>query len=323
MPCQTCYDAAMKIYFSHGSALKYWRSPYGRRTVGNAPMEALPAALAMESLHFDWLDNYGIGAEKVHVSISDARRVTHNSRVAFHVVSGPVPEGFYEHIAGDWWASSPELCFYQMAGGATLPEAVKSGYEFCALYRKSAFAPSGLEYSDPLTNAAKLREFGERYAGRNGSRVARTALQYVADNAASPMEVAAAMLLTLPRAYGGYGLPACLLNPPTEVIGALAGGRRFLHGDLVWPAKRVVVEYESNEFHLTPEEFAMDSARRNTLQASGWTVLTLTWGQMRDERRCDELAAQLAHILGVRHSYEPRGMLVKRAMLRDLVLNRE
>ena len=314
----------MKIFFSHQSALFYWLSPHGRRTVTNGFMDSLPApSLAQEHFHVDWLNNYGIPTDDIHVTIANPELRTHTAGVSFHVAPGPVPARFYERIAGEWWVSSPELTFWQMAVSQTIPESVKLGYELCAAYRKNEFSPGGLEHSEPLTTAAALRKFGAAYGSRRGAKNARAALQYVADNAASPMEVAVSMLLTVPRMYGGYGLPPCKLNPPTLAKSVLTRQAMELHGDLVWEDRRVIVEYESNEFHLDAEKFAQDAERRNALQASGWTVMTLTWGQVRDERRCDEAAAQLARLLGVRQTYTPRGMLVKRAVLRNLVLPEE
>ena len=316
-----CYHKSMTIYFSHDTALEYWRSPSGRRSRTNDAVPNLPASsLDLAQFRADWLAIIGMKSLPIHATIGDARKRIARPDTSLHVWPGPIPAGSFERITEQWWVSSPELCFYQMAARLTFIQTVYMGYELCARYRRNPFAEGGLEHPEPLTSVASIRDYGEHFGARKGAKPGRVALRYVADGAASPMEVAAAMLFTLPRHYGGYGLPRCLLNPDTVVNDVARKSTRTLHGDLVWPAQRVIVEYESDEFHLDTVKFAQDSARRNVLIAAGWKVMTLTRGQVQDESACDRAAAQLTHLLGVRQHAAPRGMDLMRSILREEVL---
>jgi very-short-patch-repair endonuclease len=61
--------------------------------------------------------------------------------------------------------------------------------------------------------------------------------------------------------------------------------------DYAWPARKLVIELDSWEYHRTRQAFEADRRRDRRLAAKGWTVLRVTWEDLREPGR---LAAELA-----------------------------
>jgi very-short-patch-repair endonuclease len=61
--------------------------------------------------------------------------------------------------------------------------------------------------------------------------------------------------------------------------------------DFAWPASKLVIELDSWEYHRTRADFEADRRRDRRLAAAGWTVLRVTWEDLREPGR---LAAELA-----------------------------
>lgn len=123
------------------------------------------------------------------------------------------------------------------------------------------------------------------------------------DGSASPMETALALMLTMPVALGGFGLPKPRLNVRVDVanqVGALSD-RDELTPDMLWERERVVLEYDSVAFHADAgaHRLAEDAVRSNILTAMGYRVLRVTPENVRSLVRLELLARQLACCLGV------------------------
>jgi very-short-patch-repair endonuclease len=65
--------------------------------------------------------------------------------------------------------------------------------------------------------------------------------------------------------------------------------------DLVWEEARIVVEFDSRRYHLTPERWEDDHERDAQLVAGGWRTFRVTWRML--QRRPLEVAARAAAIL--------------------------
>jgi very-short-patch-repair endonuclease len=78
---------------------------------------------------------------------------------------------------------------------------------------------------------------------------------------------------------------------PTPQTNVLIGG---YEADCVWPAKKLIVELDSWEYHRTRSDFENDRQRDRRLAAKGWTVLRITWRDLDEPGR---LAAELAAFL--------------------------
>jgi predicted transcriptional regulator of viral defense system len=73
-------------------------------------------------------------------------------------------------------------------------------------------------------------------------------------------------------AHAGLGRPA--VNVLIEV------GSEQLEVDFCWPDRRLIVEFDSWEFHKTRAAFERDRRRDQLLRAAGWTVVRITWRQL-------------------------------------------
>lgn len=109
---------------------------------------------------------------------------------------------------------------------------------------------------DELVSAAAAR------AGRRGSARLRRALPQVRAGTDSARETLLRLLVV--RA----GLPEPIVNAELT-----RGGRVIAHGDLVWPAERVVLEYDGRHHAESREQFAIDIRRLDDIAAAGYRVI--------------------------------------------------
>ena len=319
----------MKLFITHESALVYWQSPYCRLSDPNGHWRRLPSTtLGGATIDRETLARKGVGVDPLHVTVGKPEHRVRRAGIVSHCMEGSVPAGAFEALASpfgpanpDIQVASPELAFCQTAYHMTFFEAVRQGYLLCANYRTNDLTGDP-DKRDPLTNARSLQEFAARYGGQPGAKAARRAARYVCPGAArSDMEVALAMLLTLPRKDGGYGLPQCNLNGDVVVPGhKFKAAPITYHGDLVWPEQRLVVEYDSNLHPRDPGQLATDAERRNDMQDAGWRVVTITWSQVVNASKLDVAAAQLARALHVDNGYLALHTVSRRDGLRRCAL---
>jgi hypothetical protein len=150
------------------------------------------------------------------------------------------------------------------------------------------------------------------------------------DGSFSPMETAIALMLTLPAALGGYGLPKPILNTRlrgTELRPAASSQHEILP-DLYWPEREVVLEYDSREHHgeegsspLNGEKLTHDAERANSLVAAGRHVIVVRRGQAVSLSRFDLVARQLAILLGQRPTAASALQLERRTKLHALLIH--
>jgi very-short-patch-repair endonuclease len=132
------------------------------------------------------------------------------------------------------------------------------------------------------TSPTKLRDALARHQGRPATaRIA--ALLDPARPSADAWSRAEERMLSL---IGRAELPAPEVN--------VAFGRYV--PDLLWRAERVIVEYDSNEYHSGPAAVRWDTARHNHFTSLGYAVLHVTWQELstRPERMLVHVAAALA-----------------------------
>ena len=310
----------MNLYISHQSALAYWQSARARRGRPLAESD-YPNALTptRDALDIPWLAELGIDTSPLHVTVPEKRQVEQRDGLVVHLASTPAVPKSYEYLVKGVYVASPELCFCQVATSLSLIELVKLGYELCAGFRPEETDIRGFEGRDPLTAPESLLEFARRYSG-NGAKRARVAASYIRGHAASPAEISAAMLLTLPRRYGGAGLPPCRMNHPITVPKAGPRSEITYFGDLVWPEKRVILEYDGALFHQGAEQMQADALRRNALLGTGWRVFTMTSKQLHSLAEFRILVEQLARTLRAQNSHKTPGAAEAQFALRKLLL---
>ena len=240
--------------------------------------------------------------------------------VACRVLGSPLPNEAFVFLGGDAYACSPAFAFVRSAVELDFAEQVLLGYEITGTYRLNSSSEQGFFSAPPLASCQALTAITSQ-GNLLGANKAENALRFVSPGSASPMETALAMLLSMPKAKGGYGLPLPQLNAAVEVPKGdwrVAYGRQF-RCDLLWPTADLCVEYDSDMFHTGSQRIAHDARRRNALASLGFTVITATKSQVTSVPGLDQLASQVAKGIGVRLRMERVNRKAQRALL-DCVL---
>ena len=116
------------------------------------------------------------------------------------------------------------------------------------------------------------------------------------------MESILAALSVLPMSRGGYGFPKPEMNYDIRLDDAAAAflGRASCCCDFVWIKQKVVVEYDSNISHLTPNQHAYDKRKYNALNMSGYSVFSITSDNMKNFKSIELTFSNLRKLLGLR-----------------------
>lgn len=135
-----------------------------------------------------------------------------------------------------------------------------------------------------------------------GVKTARTILPHIMKGSASPRESTLAELITLPYLRGGSNFEHPTMNAviPIPKRDQWATDCRSLRCDLLWPDKRVAVEYDSTLCHTGAERIAEDVSRRNALEALGFIVVTATWKQVTSYQEYNRFVRALSKHLDTR-----------------------
>ncbi|WP_314147441.1 DUF559 domain-containing protein [uncultured Leifsonia sp.] len=144
---------------------------------------------------------------------------------------------------------APEV-WCQLAARASITELVIVGD---SLLRRRA----------PLSTRSELSDAVARSPGRRGAVRLRAALPLLRERTDSPMESA------LRLAIVAAGLPEPIPNLPIDTSAGT------LHGDLVYPAARVIVEYDGVQHRTDARQYHVDIDRLWHLESAGWTVLRI------------------------------------------------
>lgn len=132
------------------------------------------------------------------------------------------------------------------------------------------------------TSRTKLRAAAARRAGRPGA----ARVLALIDPTRPSADVWSRAEQRLHAGLKRSGLPLPEANVPV--------GRYTV--DLLWRAERVIVEYDSNEFHSGPAAARWDTARHNDLTAMGYAVIHVTAAELTaaPERVLVQIATALA-----------------------------
>ena len=144
--------------------------------------------------------------------------------------------------------------------GLTLAELVAAGDR--AIWRRA-----------PRTDVAGLRECIDRYSGRRGSRLMRTAVELLSDAADSPPES------ELRVAIIGAGFPPPAVNEAVDMA------TERIHPDLSWPDLKIAIEYEGEHHRQDREQWNRDIRRFSTMQDAGWWFYRATAEDYRSPHR--------------------------------------
>jgi len=138
-----------------------------------------------------------------------------------------------------------------------------------------------------LLSPTSLPALLERHPGRRGAKTLRAILDDLADRGVevTRSEFEDRFLEIL----DGAGLPRPDVN--AEIPTAL----RAYEVDATWTARRLAVELDGGAVHRTRRAFEEDRVRDRALAVAGWTVVRITWRELRD--RPDRVAADVANLL--------------------------
>ena len=187
--------------------------------------------------------------------------------------------------------------------------------EFAGTYRLDSGGKKTRYNRRKLMTCSSLRAMARSLGTRSMERRAERAADIAFDGSRSPMETALALMLTLPVAYGGFGLPRPKLNANISVAEwrGDVSDRDTVCVDMWWKDKRVAVEYDSFEFHSRHNEAQLttDAIRANILTALGCASFRVTPRVIRSLEGVRTLAAQIARRLGIA-LVEPTAIEAKR-----------
>lgn len=333
-----------RMCLSHASALEFWRHyrPHmdreGVRLFGPGALDrraGYPEKLMLEAsvgdlraedfcLDARTLRRLGVDPHRVELFVDRECRRRVIDGVVLHSTRVPLPRNSILSVSSTIDVVSPELCLVQMAAIMDEIELIQLCSEFCGFYSLVDGKRGNFLARLPLTSAARLGAYSERLKGARGLGAFGAALPVLADGSASPRETAMYLLLCLPRARGGYGLPKPDLNKVVSLSPAVAKafGSGSYVADMVWGEQRVIVEYDGLEGHTGRERMARDASRRDALAAEGYVLFVVTNDQILNRKAFEEIAKAVARKLGVDTRIRSQRFNSRHDALREAVFGR-
>ena len=180
--------------------------------------------------------------------------------------------------------------------------------------------PVGIVFQKkPIVRPEVLQKYLAEMGAARGIKRARKVAATAFCCAASPMETMLVLMLTLPCAMGGFGLPRPVVNwsmPKDQLRRELIAQDEIIV-DLCWVEQKVAVEYYGWEEHFGAGrgKVAADATRANGLAAMGWVVYVVTYEQVCTLAGVSLLAGQVAAGLGTSLSEPSELELVWRSRL--------
>ena len=319
----------MDSFYGYETALWYWRLTAPRKSQPRRISRTLePGSYVHTDMQEreqrpNWLDPLAIevAGGSVHPMVFHQNSRSGQKECDWHVwESFPrdalVPAGEKSFVV------SPECCFLQMAQRLDFHHLVLLGMELCGFYCIDPTAEEGFARREvALTSCERIRDFLAENEGARGRRAAETALRYVADGAASPMESAIYLLLCLPYKRGGYGLPRPMLNYPLELTeNALKISKGLpCWGDICWPTPKLDLEYLGESGHEGKGNMLSDRRRTLAIEEAGYEVIEITKEQATDLATFDIIARRVAAKLGKRLDKAKCGLTPERRALAEVV----
>lgn len=313
----------MTVYLVGQSALAFWRNqrvtnrfdvqPTRLSSFDNAPVRAASIR--------QFADFCIPECKTIHIAVSNTAFRKPIPGIVKHAWNSSQTLAMYCKILNGLYVSSPELTFIQVANDAPIERLILLGYEICGRYQPSRNHEAGFVSCDPLTSAEKLVKTGKVLKNIAGIKAARRAVKYIINNTESPREALLSMLLSLPRAIGGYGLDLPVANPQIRLSPQeqRALGKSHIRTDLFWPSHNVALEYDSATWHHGNDAYIRDSVKRNDLGSRGIACISVTNEEMRDPERFDLVVRHLAQHMDKRLTTPTTSFIENQLRLRRLL----
>lgn len=236
-------------------------------------------------------------AQPYHIAVFHRDNRRRLQGICCHVVPDCLREVPHYLAASGVLLPPPELALVQQSRARSVIEVIVEATVLCSAY---AIGPGNeLQERSPVATPERIAAACCRHHAAFGCNTLRRAEGWIMPNAASPREVALALVLCLPCRLGGYGLPKAMLNVALSLPKRIrdASAAAYYVADLCWPDSRLVIEYDSDEYHLTPQQQHRDAVKRMVLEEMGYRVLTVTKRQLNDPREMDKVARVVSSIL--------------------------
>ncbi|MCF0232913.1 MAG: hypothetical protein HUJ63_11815 [Enterococcus sp.] len=153
----------------------------------------------------------------------------------------------------------------------------------------SAFARTGntftsskseLERVTPLITESSLASWAKLKSTRRVQATLASVARHSVLRAYSPPEIALALMLSLPRNYGGCGFPKPILNCKLELRKRNGAFYKRVYPDLYWPKQKLILEYDGISYHSQDGNIIKDTGKRNLLRSLGYEVINATKNQL-------------------------------------------
>lgn len=262
-------------------------------------------------------------SDKVYVAVPEGPARIRTSGVVSTVYSSGLPDKAFVDIGDGFSIAGPELLFVEMGALMSLPTQVMLGIELCGTFSRDAADPrmGKVTYSiNPATTVEKLADFVHSAKFVTGLGQAREALQYVADNAWSPMEATIATLASLSVGHFGYDMGRVRLNMRVEAerqlhdLGTKAsrvpdllfaetpvginydGKGHFDLGELIASVRQDDGDVEASKLAIR-KKYVDDLRRNRELAAAGYVVLPATSEDLFARGGLDALMLEAMHAI--------------------------
>lgn len=260
------------------------------------------------------------------VAVPSASDRINSEHVRNRVWRGPVSERTLVRLGNGVEVFRPAAMLVQLGTVLDEIDLAEVAYELAGTYVVNPDADHGFGEAPALVTVSELRAYASaaKALGTRGAARAASALELVADGSNSPRETDVAILLSLGRARGGAGAPGFRMNVNVHLPEGLVSviGQRIVRPDFSWP-NGTVGEYDSDDFHRTPQARARDERKRRAYQSVGMDCITMTAATFQSNAELDLLISDLEGSLGLRRNPPNARMLAARRQLRERLFGPE
>lgn len=178
----------------------------------------------------------------------------------------------------------------------------------------------------PLIELHELHEYARKMKSRKWGAKFYNAAQMVTGIAASPLEVAGILLLSLPRSRGGAGFRDVYVNDLTPLTASAQciAGQKVCYGDIliVNPTimKAGIVELQGEVIHGSGAVLDHDAKRMTALQSMGYDVFLVTHDMLNDPDQLDAIVRSLCSRLELRYRNKTEAQKTAETELRANVM---
>lgn len=312
------------LVIGYESALDYWRSvraacrqpdlePTSGKVIGAMPLTLSQKARRAAAMCCTKTPLQIVVPDKQH---------RHNSpALTNRVFHGPLGKRQLISIDECIAVCGAEAIFTQLGADLSLPQLALIASEFCGSYGITPMDDDTVSYNlQPLSTINDLMAYAEgaKALGIRGASRAVNALLVTSEFAASPREAQIAVFLSLSRRRGGADLPGFELNKTIKVPAYMVVivGSKILKPDFLWEHEKLILEYDSNEFHLSAAQKRRDEARRRVYERLGYKVKCLTSDILVDNDKLNVFVDELEMIVSPRRRKANQQMLAARRELR-------